>query len=140
MKRRDFLITAGKATALAAVTGGTGVVFHNRDVQIARPVVTLQPDFTVPTDPEYPGITLARHPDPVAALNTALDAIGGISRFIKPGESVTVKPNVGWDRTPEQAANTNPALVGEMVRLCLAAGASKVVVSDISCNDPRRCF
>ena len=140
MKRRDFLKKAGKATALAAVAGGTGVLFHNRETHLSKPVVTLRCNFTVSPDQQYPGITLAKHPDPATALNAALDAIGGISRFIKPGESVTIKPNVGWDRTPEQAANTNPVLVGEMVRLCLAAGASKVVVSDVTCNDPRRCF
>jgi uncharacterized protein (DUF362 family) len=53
---------------------------------------------------------------------------------------VTIKPNIGWDRTPAQAANTNPMLVAEMIRLCFEAGAAEVIVSDISCNDPRRCF
>lgn len=51
-----------------------------------------------------------------------------------------MKPNVGWDRTPAQGANTHPALVSEMVRLCFAAGASRVTVTDVSCNDPRRSF
>jgi uncharacterized protein (DUF362 family) len=73
-------------------------------------------------------------------MRKSLDAVGGIRRFVKPGERVTIKPNVGWDRTAEQAANTNPILVAEMVQLCLAAGASKVVVTDVSCNDSRRCF
>jgi uncharacterized protein (DUF362 family) len=53
---------------------------------------------------------------------------------------VTIKPNVGWDRTAAQAATTSPLLVGEMVRLCLEAGASKVIVSDVTCNEARRCF
>jgi uncharacterized protein (DUF362 family) len=51
-----------------------------------------------------------------------------------------VKPNIGWDRTPEQAANTNPAVVAEVVRQCWNAGARRVIVTDVSCNDPRRCF
>ena len=51
-----------------------------------------------------------------------------------------IKPNVGWDRQPEQAANTNPDLVGAMVRLCLSAGASEVWVTDVSINDPYRSF
>ena len=53
---------------------------------------------------------------------------------------MTLKPNIGWDRVPEQAADTNPELVAEMVRLCLAAGASEVIVTDVTCNDARRTF
>jgi uncharacterized protein (DUF362 family) len=60
--------------------------------------------------------------------------------FVRRGDVVLVKPNVGWDRLPEQAANTDPAVVAELVRACRAAGAKKVVVADLSCNDPRRCF
>jgi uncharacterized protein (DUF362 family) len=53
---------------------------------------------------------------------------------------VVVKPNVGWDRTPEQAANTNPWIVAEVCRLCSDAGARKVIVTDVTINDPRLCF
>ena len=140
MERRDFLKRGGKAVMLAAVAGGAGVFFHDRSTGTYSPVLTPRNMFTVPADKDLPRVVLARHEDPVQALNAALDAVGGISRFVKTGERVTVKPNVGWDRAPEQAANTNPFLVGEMVRLCLAAGASEVIVTDISCNDPRRCF
>ena len=51
-----------------------------------------------------------------------------------------IKPNIAWDRTPEQAANTNPELVAEVVRQCWQAGAKRVIVTDVSCNEPRRCF
>jgi uncharacterized protein (DUF362 family) len=61
-------------------------------------------------------------------------------RFVSRGDVVLVKPNIGWDRTPEQAANTNPDVVAEIVRQCWQAGAKKVSVTDVSCNDPRRCF
>jgi uncharacterized protein (DUF362 family) len=97
-------------------------------------------DFEIPADSNFPGITLARNEDHLAALRSSLDAIGGIKRFVKPGERVTIKPNVGWDRAPAQAANTNPELVAEMVRLCLGAGVAEVIVADVTCNDPRRCF
>jgi uncharacterized protein (DUF362 family) len=66
--------------------------------------------------------------------------LGGIRRFISPTDVVVIKPNIAWDRTPEQAATTNPEVVAEMVRLCLEAGAKRVVVTDVSCNEPRRCF
>jgi len=78
--------------------------------------------------------------DPRALVRRALEELGGIRRFITRGDVVVVKPNIGWDRTPEQAANTNPEVVAEVVRLCHAAGAARVVVTDVSCNEPRRCF
>lgn len=77
---------------------------------------------------------------PAANLRLALAALGGMEAFVKPGERVAIKPNCAWDRTPEQAANTNPELVGELVRLCLAAGAASVIVVDNSCHDPDRAF
>jgi uncharacterized protein (DUF362 family) len=140
MERRDFLKQTAPAMALAAVSGTTGLAFHNRDTTRRRTVVTKTADFEVSADPNLPALTLARNTDPTLALNAALDGIGGIARFVRPGETVTVKPNVGWDRAPAQGANTHPALVGEMVRLCLAAGAAQVIVTDVSCNDPRRSF
>jgi len=140
MKRRDFIKQTGKAAALAVVTGGTGFFFHNRDKQNYETLVSKKAGFDVPADSTLPGITLAKNENHIAALNSSLDAIGGIKRFVKPGEKVTIKPNIGWDRAPQQAANTNPELVAEMVRLCLAAGAAEVIVTDMSCNDPRRCF
>ncbi len=140
MERREFLTRVGPAAAFAAATGATGLVFHNRQPSRRQAAVIKTASFEVPADPTLPRVTLARYPDPVRALNAALDAIGGISRFVHPGEAVTLKPNVGWDRTPAQGANTHPALVGEMARLCLHAGARQVIVTDVSCNDPRRSF
>ncbi len=140
MERREFLKKTGKALVLAAVTGGTGLFFHNRETSRYRSVIAKTNDFTVPPDRSLPQIALSKNADPIPALNAALDAIGGIRRFIHPGERVTIKPNIGWDRVPAQAATTNPILVGEMIRLCLSAGAAEVIVTDVSCNDPRRCF
>ncbi len=140
MKRRDFLIRTGKAAALAAVAGGTGLFSHNRNAVSYRPIVSPDNIFAVKKDASLPQIALSRQLDPVRGLQAALDAVGGIKRFVQPGETVTIKPNIGWDRTAEQAANTNPVLVGEMARLCLAAGAGRVIVTDVTCNDPRRTF
>jgi len=76
----------------------------------------------------------------VAATRRALELLGGIGRFVRPGHRVVVKPNIGWDRSPEQAANTSPEVVETLVRLCLEAGAGEVRVFDRSCNDPRLCY
>ena len=53
---------------------------------------------------------------------------------------MVVKPNIGWDRTPEQAANTHPDVVKAIVQQCLDAGAKQVLVFDRTCNDARRCY
>ncbi len=69
-----------------------------------------------------------------------LAALGGIGQFIKTGDKVVVKPNIGWDRTMEQGANTHPVVVKEVIEHCLDAGAAQVRVFDNTCNDPRRCY
>ncbi|MBM4370090.1 MAG: DUF362 domain-containing protein [Deltaproteobacteria bacterium] len=141
MDRREFLTQGGKAAALAALTGATAWAFHDRVPGHSPTLHVKAGDFEVPPDPLLPALAQARNPDdPVQALRAALDAMGGIRRFVRPGERVTLKPNAAWDRTPEQAANTNPLLVGEMARQCLEAGASRVVVTDVTCNDARRTF
>jgi len=140
MERRDFLKKTATAAGLAAVTGVVGFSFHNRDTAAYKTLMAKTGTFEIASDLSYPTLALARDENHTAALRASLDAIGGIERFIKPGERVTVKPNVGWDRTPQQAANTNPELVSEMVGLCFAAGAAEVIVSDITCNDARRTF
>jgi len=75
-----------------------------------------------------------------AITKAAIDAMGGIKRFISRGDIVVIKPNIAWDRLPEQAANTNPEVVATVVKLCFDAGARKVKVFDRSVNDPRRCY
>ena len=78
--------------------------------------------------------------DPRLLVRKAFEELGGVRRFISRGDVVVIKPNASWDRTPEQAANTNPMVVAETVRLCLGAGARKVIVTDVTINEPHRCF
>lgn len=89
-----------------------------------------------------PGATVAvaKGGDHAATTRKALAALGGMQRFVKPGQTVVVKPNIGWDRAPEYAATTNPAVVKALVEECLKAGAKRVKVFDRTCNDPRRCY
>ena len=70
----------------------------------------------------------------------AVNGLGGMSRFVQRGDTVWVKPNIGWNRQPEQAATTNPDVVATVVSLCYEAGAKKVIVSDNSCNTASACF
>jgi uncharacterized protein (DUF362 family) len=77
---------------------------------------------------------------PADITKAAINAIGSMKKFISRGDVVVVKPNIGWDRLPEQAANTNPEVVATIVKLCFEAGAKRVKVFDRTCNDPRRCY
>jgi uncharacterized protein (DUF362 family) len=87
-----------------------------------------------------PDLVVAHGASPKLIVNAALEAMGGIKKFISRGDIVVIKPNIGWDRTPEQAANTNPEVVAAVVKLCFEAGAKKVKVFDRPVNDPRRCY
>jgi uncharacterized protein (DUF362 family) len=87
-----------------------------------------------------PTVALAVGTDHGATTKRAIAALGGMKRFVRPGNTVVVKPNMGWDRTPELAANTNPLVVRAVVEECLQAGAKKVKVFDRTCNDERRCY
>ncbi len=136
--RRDAVTRLAAAGLAAGAVGGGALFFHDRRraEAHARPL----PDWRVPASRQYPAAVAASGPDPAANVRRAVAALGGMERFVRRGECVLIKPNVGWDRIPEQAANTDPDVVAELVRLCRAAGARRVVVTDISCNDPRRCF
>jgi uncharacterized protein (DUF362 family) len=78
--------------------------------------------------------------EPADLFNAAILALGGMERYISKGDNVVIKPNIGWARAPEIAANTNPDLVAEVVKSCIDAGANEVKVFDRTCNDPRRCY
>lgn len=78
--------------------------------------------------------------NPAERVRKVLKNLGGMNRFVKPGNTVFVKPNMSWDRAPEYAANTTPEVVAEVIRECYDAGARKVIVSDRTCNEDRRCY
>ncbi len=89
---------------------------------------------------ETPVVAVAEGQDYGAVTRNAINALGGMRRFVKAGNTVVVKPNMGWDRRPEQAATTHPAVVRAIVEECLKAGAKKVKVFDNPCNDTRRTY
>ena len=120
MERRDFLKTTLLGT-LAGVLGGSAT--HSVEGQTVTGMSQKKP------------LVAVMGGEPVEMLNKALEALGGIEKYIKKGQKVVIKPNIAWDKTPEEAANTNPSLVAEVVKKCLAAGASQVVVFDHTCDN-----
>ena len=87
-----------------------------------------------------PEILVTKGTDLPAMVRGMMEALGGIQSVVKTGDKVVIKPNIGWDRTIEQGANTHPLIVSELVKLCLDAGASRVLVFDRTCNEERRCY
>jgi len=141
LSRREALIKLLRLGGAAAGTAGLGLWLSERS---ARPMpeapLTGKRSHTVAADSALPEMAVIQGGDPNQLVRQALAELGGIQRFVSRADIVLIKPNIGWDRTPEQAANTNPDVVAELVRQCLNAGAKRVIVTDVSCNDPRRCF
>jgi len=139
--RRDFLKRSAKAgiASAASVGGGLWLWSRNRHPRRESSAVQIR-DYRVTSGAPAPAMVVISGGEPAQLVAEAVKALGGISAFISRGDVVVLKPNIGWDRVPQQAANTNPEIVRKVAELCLEAGAGKVVVTDVSCNDPRRCF
>lgn len=120
MKRRDFLKTSALGTVAMSIPLSKWQLFAQENT--------------------LPQAALVRNGEPEALVKAGLEAIGGIERFIKPGDKVLLKPNMAWDRGPEYAANTNPEVVATLTKLSFTAGASEVKVLDRTCNEARRCY
>jgi uncharacterized protein (DUF362 family) len=85
-------------------------------------------------------LAVAKGKDYEALVAEVLKPLGGIEAFVKPDDRVVVKPNVCWDRTPQQAATTHPDVVKGIVKQCLDAGAKQVLVFERTVGEIRRCF
>ncbi len=125
MDRREFIRTALQASLATAALGSV-------------PVIPLVPARSWAAD--GPPLAVRRGRDIPALVRETIAALGGIGRFVKSGDSVVVKPNIGWDRPPEMGANTHPLVVRTVIELCLEQGARRVQVFDRTCNEPRRCY
>lgn len=124
MKRRDFLRTGIGASLLS----GALPLFGG-----------LESVKGMPASTEY-DLAAVRGGNGGDMFDRAIEAIGGIEKYVKSGQKVVVKPNIGWDAPPERAANTNPDVVARIVQRCKEAGASEVYVFDNTCNKWDRCY
>jgi len=141
LTRREALLRMLRLAGISAGTVAAGYWLSARSVHPTEKVLAIvRRSHTIPPNPLFHDLTVLSGDSPRALVQRALQELGGIQRFISRADVVIVKPNIAWDRTPEQAANTNPEVVAEVVRQCWSAGAKKVIVTDVSCNDPRRCF
>ncbi len=139
--RRQFITKTAIACGAAAGASVVGAVFYSHE-PMRRPDVKPHTfkNYRIPENRQYPKMIISRGTDPDKITRSVVDKLGGISRFIQPKDRVLIKPNVGWDRQPEQAANTRPEVVQAVAALCRDAGADQVWVTDVTINDPFRSF
>ena len=127
MDRRKFLKVIG-------VTGGVAVAGAALNLKMQDGMdVFAQTGDTV-------DLAAIMNSEPDAMFQRAIQEMGGMGRFVRRGQTVVVKPNIAWDKPPEMAANTNPILVGEIVKHCISAGAKEVIVFDNTCDNWRKCY
>ncbi|HOK79591.1 MAG TPA: DUF362 domain-containing protein [bacterium] len=117
MDRKEFLKTSLVAAA--------GLILAKYSKVSGRPVKSSE---------QKSEIFVARDASPSELTARVIKSLGGIERFVRKGARVVVKPNIAWNRSPEQAANTHPDVVGTIVNLSKKAGASTVIVTDVTCN------
>jgi uncharacterized protein (DUF362 family) len=137
---RRAALRVGIASGLAVGSVGLGWWLRERPGEKVAKALPQIKDHRLPKPQGATDMVIVHGTDPTANVRKAIAALGGMSRFVNKGERVVVKPNIGWNRLPEQAANTNPLVVAEVVRQVVAAGASKVWVTDVSVNTPEQCY
>lgn len=143
LSRREFMLRSAKAGAAIAAAGALSYALYDKTGPAAHSesheVITV-PDFSVPSVQDKT-MSIVTGADRKATVNKAIDLLGGIERFIKPGDKVLIKPNVGFAKAPSLGATTNPELVAEVARLCYSRGGAKeVFVTDNPISDPESCF
>lgn len=130
MKRRDFI---NKSAAAAAFTGAALTVPFNS--------LWATPLSPFPSSPLLPfDLVAVKGGEPEVMFDQAIEALGGMQNFVKKGQKVVIKPNIGWDVSPERAGNTNPKLVKRVIEHCLQAGAKEVYVFDNTCDKWDKCY
>ncbi|MDK9708185.1 MAG: DUF362 domain-containing protein [Desulforhopalus sp.] len=125
MDRRDFM---KKAIGTGIVAGSTVALGDYAGL------------FAATDAPPVYDLVAVKGGEPEAMFDKAIASLGGIGEFVPKGSKVLVKPNIGWDVTPDRAGNTHPKLVGRIVEQCLAAGAKQVSVFDHTCDPWAQCY
>lgn len=127
MKRREFF----KKSSYAGVAAYAYLKFGSNSNIFANPK-------TAPND--LYDLVAIKGGEPDAMFDKAIQSLGGMKNFVKKNQTVVIKPNIGWDTIPERAANTNPKLIGQIVKHCFEAGAKDVYVFDHTCDNWNKCY
>ena len=126
MNRRDFI----KQMTLGGVAIGSTLSLGNYTDLFAA---------TGGASPAY-DLVAVRGGEPGPMFDRAIGSLGGMQSFVPKGSKVVVKPNIGWDVSPDRGGNTNPILVSRIIEHCLGAGAKQVFVFDHTCDPWAQCY
>jgi uncharacterized protein (DUF362 family) len=141
MARRAFLLRLWKGMLSAAGISAVGLALWDRRGPVGKAARPSRLPFAGYAVPEQAGkIAVASGSDRKGNLQAAIGALGGMARFVRPGDKVLLKVNAAFATPPALGATTHPDLVTRTVALCLAAGAARVAVTDNPINDPSACF
>jgi uncharacterized protein (DUF362 family) len=127
MDRRDFI---KKSVLLSASAGIAGSL-----VNLSNVIAKTKFSFPKPYD-----LVAIKGGEPYAMFDKAIESFGGMKTFVKKGQTVVIKPNIGWDVTADKAGNTNPQLVRQIIKHCFNAGAKDVYVFDHTCEYWKKCY
>lgn len=136
--RREFLKTVAYAGLTGATVASGAAFFYNRD-NSGDTNIGFVNDFSVEYD-EKKIIASVKGEDRASMITKSIDMLGGISRFVKKGDVVAIKPNIAFATPATLGATTSPETVYEVARLCFSAGAKEVIVFDNPINSPESCY
>ena len=89
-------------------------------------------------------VTLTRcddysRPEIADAIERHFELLGGLERFVKPGDSVLLKPNFIAPRSRRHATQTDPAVILETARLLKDFGARPFVADSPAWTNTYTC-
>src|SRR5512143_2410433 len=122
LSRRDFLIDSSRIAAAAVLNGWF------------KPIPA-----SIMAEQELPSVSVAEgtsEDTPAQFLQTALEGLGGIERFVKPGQTVAIKPNATWAYPPKTASSTDPDFLIAVIQAVRGAGARRIIVMDHCSIEP----
>lgn len=122
------------ATAAPAVVTAAPAPSPTAAVPMAATSAPTPLPARTPTPPPSAGqayMAVAQGASPEQITRAAVAAIGGMARFVKPGNDVIIKPNIcSASYSFEYAATTNPEVIAAIILMCREAGAKRVRVMD----------
>jgi uncharacterized protein (DUF362 family) len=141
LSRREFIARSAKAGAsIAAAAGLAYWLYQDNVIPRQEGDSAVFPDFSVAPQPGK-SLSIVQGTERKSTVIKAIDMLGGIEHFVKPGDVVLIKPNIAFASSAALGATTNPELLATIVRLCYdRGGAKKVIVTDNPINDPDSCF
>lgn len=147
--RRRLIQQAGVVAGASAGAAWAALAPHERPFGLHDPTgaagapkfpARKLPSFAVSPSNVLPELGVARGEAPARMLRAAVDAVGGIARFVRSGDTVLIKPNVAFERSAPLGATTHPEILTALVALVREAGAKEVRVADNPIESPESCF